>query len=40
LREAAAQRPELGLRASLDPIFGALFADPDRRAAIEAPTEG
>lgn len=39
LREASAQRPELGLRASLDPIFAGLFADPDRRAAIEAPSE-
>jgi tetratricopeptide (TPR) repeat protein len=37
LQEASGQRPELGLRAGLDPIFQALFADPARRAAIEVP---
>jgi tetratricopeptide (TPR) repeat protein len=36
LQEASGQRPELGLRAGLDPVFQALFADPARRAAIEA----
>ena len=37
LAEAARLRPELGLRAGVDPLFGALLADPARRAAL-APT--
>jgi Flp pilus assembly protein TadD/Zn-dependent protease len=37
LREAQAQRPELAVRASVDPMFRALLADPVRRAALAGP---
>jgi Flp pilus assembly protein TadD/Zn-dependent protease len=40
LRQAAAARPELAVRAGVDPLFRTLFADPARRAAIGASING
>lgn len=37
LSEAARLRPELGVRASVDPLFRTLLSDPARRAALAAP---
>jgi tetratricopeptide (TPR) repeat protein len=36
LREASRLRPELGVRAGVDPLFQTLLADPTRRAALVA----
>jgi tetratricopeptide (TPR) repeat protein len=37
LMQARTSRPELGVRAGVDPIFRAMLADPARRAAITEP---
>jgi Flp pilus assembly protein TadD/Zn-dependent protease len=36
LKQAATSRPELGVRAGVDPVFRVLVADPARRAALAA----